>query len=97
MDQLEINKITSEMVEILTKKNSDYAGTIDNISLTGLNGISVRILDKAVRSHSLINSGKETQIKEEALRDTLLDLANYCLIGIMLLDGTWNKISIKKN
>lgn len=97
MDQLEINKITSQMIEILTKKNKDYAGTIDNISLTGLNGVSVRILDKAVRAHSLINSGKESEIKEESLRDTLIDLANYCIIGTMLLDGTWNKISIKKN
>jgi hypothetical protein len=97
MDDLEFNKITAEMASILRKKNSDYGGTVDNISITGLPGISVRILDKAMRFYNLTKTQEnQQQVKEESIRDTLIDLANYCVIGVMLLDGTWNKISIKK-
>ena len=96
MNEIEFNKIISEMGNILRKKNSDYGGTIDNISITGLLGVSVRSLDKAVRFYNLVKTQKEQAVKEESIRDTLIDLANYCIIGVMLIDGTWNKIDIKR-
>jgi cytochrome c biogenesis factor len=97
MNELEFNRITAEMAAILRRKNSDYGGTVDNISITGLTGISVRVLDKAMRLYNLTKSQEsQQQVKEESIRDTLIDLANYCVIGVMLLDGTWNKISIKR-
>lgn len=96
MNEIEFNKITSEMASILRKKNSDYGGLVDNISITGLLGVSVRSLDKAVRFYNLVKTQKEQAVKEESIRDTLIDLANYCIIGVMLIDGTWNKIDIKR-
>ncbi len=83
-------KVTSDMLELVTKKNSDYGGKIDNISLTGLTGISVRLLDKAVRLYSL-QGNEQRKVLEESIKDTLIDIANYAVIGIMLLDNKWNQ------
>ncbi len=90
MDIEEFDEIVGEMRSIIERKNSDYAATIDNISLTGLHGVAVRLLDKVARVHSLASRNAEPKVNE-SLRDTFLDIANYAIIGTMLVDGTWAK------
>ena len=91
MDIKEFDKIVGQMRSIIEAKNADYAGTIDNISLTGISGVAVRLLDKVARVHSLTTREATAQVKTESVRDTLLDIANYAIIGLMLLDGTWGQ------
>ena len=74
--------IQIEGLEIFKKKNTDYGKSYANF---GLIGILVRIQDKMNR---LINIS-ETNIllvKDETLRDTLLDLQNYSTLALMLYD-----------
>ncbi len=81
--------IAKEAMKLAIRKNADYSGDkIDNISLTGVNGISVRLLDKVSRAYNL-SSGKDPMIKDESLRDTFIDIVNYAVFAVMMIDGAW--------
>ncbi len=80
------------MIEITKKKNADYAGSGDDPfsnfrQIGGLVqmpnvieiGFLTRMSDKFSRIGSFISNGT-LQVKEESVEDTLLDLANYCLL-----------------
>jgi hypothetical protein len=43
--------------------------------------------DKLARINHLTDSGKEPE--NESLRDSFIDLANYAIIGLLVLDGEW--------
>lgn len=83
-------QIVNECLELGRKKNNDYSGSVDNISAMGVQGIAVRLFDKVCRVHSLTH-GTEQKVKDESVRDTLRDMINYCIYGLMLIDGTWGK------
>jgi len=86
-----LKAIQKERLMLALKKNNDYSGVIDNIEVLGIKGIAVRLFDKASRLCSLVLSNTEQKVKDESIRDTLLDTANYADYGVMLLDGTWGK------
>ena len=76
------NKIRNEAFEIFKKKNNDYGDAFANY---GSVGVLVRMGDKIQRM-SNITSTSITLVEDERLRDTLMDLANYAVMGLMLLD-----------
>jgi hypothetical protein len=74
-------------VEIIRKKNSDYAGNGDpwkNFKTAELVGIDykrailVRVTDKLSRISNLLD--KDPQVVEESVADTLIDTINYLAI-----------------
>jgi len=77
-------------VEIVKKKNNDYATTNDALSnfkvIEALGVVDykramlVRMADKFARISNLMKEGKEVQVLDEKLEDTLLDLINYAAI-----------------
>lgn len=80
----------NKMVKITAAKNSDYAGSdsdpFANFRLTETFGVTsveagffTRITDKLSRIASFIKKGT-LQVKDESVEDTLLDLANYCIL-----------------
>jgi len=82
-----IKKRQEEAHQILTQKNSDYANSDDpfrnfrNSVAAGVpleRGILVRVMDKITRVSNLLD--KEAAVKDESITDSLLDIANYCLI-----------------
>ena len=75
-------KIQKEALELFTRKNKDYG---DSFATFGSIGVIVRMEDKIKRLIS-INKNNITLVKEETLRDTLIDLHNYAAMAIMLLD-----------
>lgn len=78
----------SETFQVLVKKQSDYGPKNISLSPGGpLNGLRVRMHDKLSRINHLIDSGATPE--NESLRDSFLDLANYSIIAMMVLDGTW--------
>lgn len=84
----DLAKVVSHAVTVLLQKHDDYGPT--NISRApggALNGLRVRIHDKTARINHLIDTGADA--KNEPLRDSFLDLANYALIALMVLDGKW--------
>lgn len=85
-----IYDIQDELVALLLKKHEDYGPkNISNAPGGPLNGLNVRMYDKLARLDNLISNGKNP--KNESLRDTFLDLANYAIIGLLVLDGKWEK------
>ena len=83
-----LDDIFEEAVELAEMKSNDYGGTIDNIKLTGIGGIVVRLIDKAARIHSLTH-GTEQKVKTESIQDTLIDVVNYAAFSILLIDNKW--------
>ena len=79
-----------ELYDILVSKQNDYGpNNIQNAPGGPLNGLQVRLYDKMSRLINLINSGAKPE--NESLRDTFVDIANYGVIGMMILDGTFPK------
>lgn len=85
----------TEMYTIMLKKNKDYAGEdnpfanfelVESLGLVSMEkGILVRMTDKIARISNLID--KEAAVHDEAIEDTLSDLANYSVILKVLLEA----------
>ena len=80
VEQMEI--IQKEGLELFKKKNADYG---DAFAKYGIIGVLMRIEDKIQRSLSITKNGVNL-VKDENIRDTLLDLHNYAAMGLMLID-----------
>lgn len=78
-----------EGYEVAIKKNQDYG---DSFREHGFMGVLVRLSDKVKR---LINITTNRKINFEAQEDTFKDLANYCVMGIFLLDENEDNHNIK--
>ena len=77
-----------EAQTLLLSKHSDYGPTNISRSPGGpLNGLQVRMWDKLARIGHLLTKREHAQ--HESLRDSFIDLANYAIIGVMVLDGDW--------
>lgn len=89
VDKIQRHKtLCSELNAIYTKKNNDYG---DAFSKTykdlGIVSAITRISDKYNRLCNLALSDKPMLVENETIVDTLLDMANYCLMTIIELTG----------
>jgi hypothetical protein len=76
---------------VLITKQEDYGPyNISRAPGGPLNGLRVRIYDKIARINNLIDESKTP--KNESLYDSFLDLANYAIIALMVLEGTWPEL-----
>jgi hypothetical protein len=87
--------ITDELLDILYKKHQDY-GPLNIAHAPGgaLNGLRVRMHDKLARLNHLVDNGDTPNY--ETIEDTLIDLANYAIIGLMVQRGQWAGIDSGK-
>ena len=77
----DFERVISEMVELKKKKSSDYR---NSWRIFGFTGIVYQIASKFVRLWNLKDRiGTEAN---EPIRDTLKDMANYCIMGVQILD-----------
>jgi len=75
---------------VLLSKHKDYGPTNISLSPGGpLNGLRVRMWDKFARINHLIDTGATPE--NESLRDSFLDMANYAIIAMLVLDDEWDK------
>lgn len=92
---VEFERLTSLMLEITKKKNSDYTGDetkpfknftmVETIGFASTEqGFLTRITDKVMRVASFVKQGT-LEVEDEKVTDTLLDCANYCLLMICYL------------
>lgn len=98
-------KLLEQMESIRASKNADYASDDDAMSnfrgceqmgIPAWKGVVIRISDKFSRIIQLSKKDAQAEVKDEAITDTLLDMANYCLLTIMLfeewsVDKEWKK------
>ena len=78
----QMKKIQAESLELFTRKNADYG---DAFSEFGVIGVLMRIEDKLHRAMSITKNGVNL-VKDEGIRDTLIDLTNYSAMALMLMD-----------
>jgi hypothetical protein len=77
--------ITTNMAKTYAAKNHDYGNSFDrSLNKFGLIAGLVRMGDKMNRLESLVN--KKAMVKNESIKDTLLDLANYAIMTVMWLN-----------
>ena len=63
------------------KKNHDYGNSASELyNKFGLISYIVRMNDKINRVNTLV--GKRAEVEDEKIEDTLLDLANSCLLAV---------------
>ena len=79
-----------EAEKLLLKKHKEYGPKNISGSPGGaLNGLRVRIHDKLARINNLYDSGSTPE--NESLRDSFIDMANYAIIALLVLDDKWDK------
>lgn len=78
-------EITQKMAETYRKKSNDYGNSYgDSIQELGMIAGFIPILHKCNRMKNLVK-GIKPQVSE-SLRDTIMDMANYCILFAMELD-----------
>ena len=78
----QFRSIANGLADLYEKKNSDYGDSFAKLRAEFDNAILIRIADKYNRLKSL-KSGKIQQVSDESIKDTLLDLANYCIMELV--------------
>jgi len=87
------HQLVKEMRKIHDQKNADYGNgnplgnflEAEDFGVDAFRGVLVRLSDKYTRIKSLVKKEKmEGEVKDESIEDTLLDLANYAIIAIVM-------------
>ncbi len=81
-------KICLQLNETYSKKNHDYGDSFgESIKEWGILSAATRISDKYNRFKSLVKISNDNRlVVDESLGDTLLDMANYCIMTYMELN-----------
>lgn len=91
----EVIKLSREVAELVIKKRNDY-GT-DNILKNIVDPelvISVRVHEKLARLVNLVKENKSPS--NESLKDTADDIIGYGLVLRMVLDGTFENLTLQE-
>jgi len=84
-----IESILDESFNLGVSKNNDYGS--ENILKFGIIGIIVRLGDKIARYKNLTtNKNTQQKVKDETIKDTLMDIVNYATYGEMLSNNVWD-------
>lgn len=76
--------ICKELNETYKKKNADYGDSVGELyAKLGDITLLTRISDKYNRLMNLLDPKKEGEVNYESVDDTILDMANYCIIWLM--------------
>lgn len=79
-------QLCRELSRLYERKNQDYGDSFHKtFQEYGLVMPCIRLEDKLSRLKSLALGGAR-QVRDESIRDTLMDLANYALMTVMELE-----------
>ena len=81
-----------ELLDLLISKHKDYGPkNIADAPGGAINGLRVRMHDKLARINNLYDSIRDMAPEHESFEDSFKDMANYAIIGLLVLRGQWNK------
>jgi hypothetical protein len=87
--ELDVMETFNELEVLLLQKHYDYGPrNIADAPGGAINGLRVRMHDKLARINNLIDNGISP--KNESFEDSFKDLANYAIIGLLVLRGKWS-------
>jgi len=75
-------EICAELNKIYEAKNHDYGDSFARVREQYPQSINIRLWDKLLRLDQL-NNGVEAKVTDEKIEDTLLDMANYCIMEVI--------------
>lgn len=79
--------LCKQLHSLYLAKDSDYGSSYhDTYKKFGITSAAIRISDKYNRMMSLIEK-HDAKVKDESLRDTMIDMCGYLLLTIMELDN----------
>ena len=85
-----LGKLITELSDLLLSKHRDYGPkNISDAPGGPINGLRVRMHDKLARINNLTDSGAAPE--HESLEDSFKDMANYAIIGLLVLREQWDK------
>ena len=85
---VDIEETLTDLANLLISKHKDYGPKNISLSPGGpLNGLRVRMWDKLARINNLVDKGASPE--HESLEDSFKDMANYAIIGLLVLQGKW--------
>jgi hypothetical protein len=85
-----VEETFDELKALLIKKHLDYGPKNISQSPGGpINGLRVRMHDKIARINNLVDKGIYNP-QYESLEDSFKDLANYAIIGLLVLRQQWD-------
>lgn len=80
-------EICKEMNDLYERKNHDYGDSFGILFREeGMAMVRIRLGDKYNRFKTL-SRGSNQQVKDESIRDTLLDLANYAIMTVIEMEN----------
>jgi len=86
----EVRIVYDELMTLMLSKHKDYGpSNIANAPGGALNGLRVRMHDKLARINNLVDNNVNPE--HESLEDSFKDMANYAIIGLLVLRGKWDK------
>jgi hypothetical protein len=86
-----VEETFNELQELLIKKHLDYGPKNISESPGGpVNGLRVRMHDKLARINNLVDKNLSSP-QFESLEDSFKDMANYAIIGLLVLRNKWDK------
>ena len=100
MDKIQAHKaICEELNKIYAKKNADYGNSFgETFDKLGIISAVTRISDKYNRLASLCTKPEEErQVKDESITDTLLDMANYCIMTVIEMHKDTTEDTVENN
>lgn len=79
--------VLDKLNSIYEAKNKDYGSSFDKtFEEFGTTALLIRLSDKYNRLVSLHKNNNQNEVKDESFSDTLLDLANYAILGYLALN-----------
>lgn len=83
-----MRSLTDNILATYSRKNADYGNSFGkSVERYGLISALTRMSDKWNRLETLILNGGNRLVNDESLIDTLMDLATYCLMTVMEIEG----------
>ena len=78
-------KITEKMYEVYKAKNADYGDSFNITRNEYPNAILIRLQDKFLRLKQLYRNNFKVNVQNESVKDTLIDMANYCILELIAI------------
>jgi hypothetical protein len=87
---MDVEDTFDELMDLLLSKHKDYGpSNIADAPGGAVNGLRVRMHDKLARINNLVDNNRDPE--HESLEDSFKDMANYAIIGLLVLRGKWAK------
>lgn len=91
------DKLCDNLKEVHAAKNADYGNSwVKHLMKYGLRPFTMRVSEKVNRIDAIIDNGKAF-VKDESIKDTLIDIAAYALMTAAELEDDKDNVILDKS